>query len=168
MSLDFARGGDSIKILGSFDTAIALLMLSSSIPALAQDRDRRIAIDRRSLCVTEGEIKTDSGNRVSVNSAVALLPGVTTSEGISCATVRDPACTSSSPRLDVNSWTSKYRSLSGRWRVQTRWTRLSHTESIWPAQHGECYHSDIACILLSSFGLSDPEDCRAASFTSIG
>jgi hypothetical protein len=58
-----------VKFLGSFDTVAALLMVASLIPSLAQDRDRRIAIDRGSLCITEGEIKTDSGNTLSVDSS---------------------------------------------------------------------------------------------------
>jgi hypothetical protein len=44
-------------------------LLTSLIPSLAQDRDRRIAIDRGSLCVAEGEIKTDSGDALSVDSS---------------------------------------------------------------------------------------------------
>ena len=44
-------------------------MLASLTPFRAQDRGRRIAVDRGSLCVTEGEIKTDSGNTLSVDSS---------------------------------------------------------------------------------------------------
>lgn len=58
-----------MRFLGSFDTVAALLMLTSLIPSRAQDRDRRIAIDGGSLCVTEGEIKTDPGNTFSVDSS---------------------------------------------------------------------------------------------------
>jgi hypothetical protein len=58
-----------VRVFGSFDTVAALLMFTSLIPSLAQDRDSRIAIDRGSLCVTEGEIKTDSGNTLSVDSS---------------------------------------------------------------------------------------------------
>ena len=57
-----------MRVFGSFDTVAVLLMLTSLMPCRAKDRERRIAIDRGSLCVTEGEIKTDSGNTLSVDS----------------------------------------------------------------------------------------------------
>lgn len=58
-----------MRFLGSFDTVATLLMLTILIPSLAQDRDRRIAIDRGSLCVTEGEVNPDSGDALSVDSS---------------------------------------------------------------------------------------------------
>jgi hypothetical protein len=57
-----------VRAFGSFDSVAALLMFTTLNPSLAQDRDRRIAIDRGSLCVTEGEIKTHSGDTLSVDS----------------------------------------------------------------------------------------------------
>lgn len=58
-----------VRIFGSFNTVAALLMLTGLIPSRAQDRDRKAAVDRGSLCVTEGEIKTESGNTLSVESS---------------------------------------------------------------------------------------------------
>ncbi len=58
-----------MRVFVSFDTVAALLMLTSLVPSLAQGRERRIAVDRGSLCVTEGEITIDSGNTLSVDSS---------------------------------------------------------------------------------------------------
>jgi hypothetical protein len=45
-----------------------LLTIASLLPAFGQDRNPMIALDRGSLCVTEGEIGTAAGNRLSVDS----------------------------------------------------------------------------------------------------
>lgn len=58
-----------MRVFPSIDTVAALLMLTNLIPSMAQDRGRKTAIDRGSLCVTEGEIKTGSGRTLSVDSS---------------------------------------------------------------------------------------------------
>jgi hypothetical protein len=45
-----------------------LLTIASLLPAFGQDRDKSLVLDRGSLCVTEGEIGTKPGNRLSVDS----------------------------------------------------------------------------------------------------
>jgi hypothetical protein len=57
-----------MKVFGFAGRAAGLLTIVSLIPALAQDRNRNPALDRSSLCVTEGEIQSSAGNRLSIDS----------------------------------------------------------------------------------------------------
>jgi hypothetical protein len=57
-----------MKTFHSIGRAAGLLAIASLLPAFGQNRNNEIVLDRGSLCVTEGEIQTAAGNRLSVDS----------------------------------------------------------------------------------------------------
>jgi hypothetical protein len=57
-----------MKTLDRIGRIAGLLTIASLLPAFGQSRNTTIALDRGALCVTEGEIQTGAGNRLSVDS----------------------------------------------------------------------------------------------------
>jgi hypothetical protein len=57
-----------MKTLHLAGSVAGLLIIAALLPAFGQNRNTTIPLDRGSLCVTEGEIQTSAGNRLSVDS----------------------------------------------------------------------------------------------------